>query len=561
MTRVPAPSARAFALDHADSSRLLDRQAAVLELLASGAPLPKVLTSVVDALEEMMPGARCSILLLEPGTGTLRHGAAPSLPASYASAIDGLVIAADAGSCGTAAYTAAPVVAEDITTDPRWDRYRALALPHGLRSCWSTPISDRTGIAGTFAVYYAEPHRPTPREERLIERVTHLASIAIEHDRLFGALAESEERFRHAFEDSAAGMALTDTGGRFVKVNAALADMLATSQAELLDTSIGAMLQRAAPGGVDHVALLADVAAARRESAQFDADARRPDGTTVRVAVVASAVRGAAGVPVHLSLNIQDLTQRQVAERERRARREAEIAYQIAEAASRAKSSFLTALSHELRTPLQAISGFAELLGTLDLPAERRQAALDHIAGATAHVISLVDDVLDIATVEAGALPLHPGPVAAGPLVQEVLDLLGPLAGERGIELHRLQADVVVRADSRRLRQVLINLVTNAIRYNVPDGQVRVQAVRRDQEAVITVTDTGPGIEAESLNRVFISFDRLSVDADQIPGAGLGLPLARGLTEAMGGALLLSSEPGAGTTATVMLPAWSDAAG
>ena len=125
------------------------------------------------------------------------------------------------------------------------------------------------------------------------------------------------------------------------------------------------------------------------------------------MAVAASAVRGADGTPLHLSLNLQDTTQRHAAERERRARPEAEVAMAVAETASQAKSAFLTSLSHELRTPLQAVAGFAELLGTVDLPPQRREAALAHIQGATAHITSLVDDVLDIAKIEAGALTVH----------------------------------------------------------------------------------------------------------------------------------------------------------
>lgn len=213
---------------------------------------------------------------------------------------------------------------------------------------------------------------------------------------------------------------------------------------------------------------------------QFEAGGRRSDGKILRVAVAASAVRGAARSPVHLSLSLQDVTQRHAAER---ARCEAEVARVVAETASRAKSGFLTAFSHELRTPLQAISGFTELLGTLDLPVERRRAALAHIQGATAHIISLVDDVLDIAKIEAGALPLHLTDVDLASAIQDVLGLLGPLAGKRGITLRQQRAAGTVRADERRLRQVLINLVTNAIRYSNPNASVRITAVRHGTAA------------------------------------------------------------------------------
>jgi PAS domain S-box-containing protein len=540
-------------LSQADNLRLLEWVTAVLELLASGAPLRVALTSVVTALEELIDGARCSILLLDPVTGTLHHGAAPTLPAGYIDLIDGVSIGPNVGSCGTAAYLGRPVVAEDIAVDPRWENYRAIALPHGLRSCWSTPIRGQTGITGTFAVYYDCAHQPNPREQALVERVTHLASVAIDHARLFGALAESEERFRHAFEDSAVGMALTDLDGRFIKVNLALCDMLGRSETDLLAASTSELLGSAATGG-DPAVLLREVTAARRESAHFEANALRSDGTVRRVAVAASAVRGAGGPPVHLSLNLQDVTQRHAAERERRARREAEVARSVAEAASRAKSEFLTALSHELRTPLQAVAGFAELLGTLDLSAQRREAALQHIQGATAHITSLVDGVLDIAKVEAGALPLHVTDVDLASVIPDVLHLLSPLASEREITLRQDRAAEIVRADELRLRQVLINLITNAIRYNVPGGCVEVGTEHDEHAVTIRVRDTGPGIPASMLDRLFIPFDRLGAESGPEQGAGLGLALARGLVEAMDGRLTIESQPGTGTTSAAVLP-------
>src|ERR1700761_4805029 len=109
-------------------------------------------------------------------------------------AIDGLTIGPDAGSCGTAAYLGSPVVAEDIALDPRWADFRGLALRHGLRSCWSTPIRGQAGTTGTFAVYHDRAHQPSPRERALVGQFSHLASIALDHASLFGALAESEER-------------------------------------------------------------------------------------------------------------------------------------------------------------------------------------------------------------------------------------------------------------------------------------------------------------------------------------------------------------------------------
>lgn len=422
-------------LEPGDTDRLLRHQTAVMQLLADGAELGTVLGAVAVALEELMPGTLCSILLADADVTRLQHGAAPSLPEDYSRAVDGIEVGPDAGSCGTAAHQGAEVIAADILVDPRWHTFRAVAAPHGLRACWSTPIRGRSGIVGTFAVYHREPHRPDARERALVDHFTQLASLAIDHDRL------SQER-------------------------------------------------RA------------------RQAAEF-------------------------------------------------ARRAAEEARTAAEDASRAKSAFVAALSHELRTPMQAITGFTELLGTLDLTPERRQAALGHIQAATRHILALVDDVLDLARVEAGALPIRLADVPASEAVEEVLDLVQPLAEEGGVVLSCALRPVVVRADPRRLRQVLLNLVGNAIRYNRDGGRVLVtvdDTMAATGWAQVVVGDNGPGISEDLLQRLFVPFERLGADEGPERGVGLGLALSRSLSEAMGGELVLTSQAGQGTVVRVSLP-------
>ncbi|HEX6875052.1 MAG TPA: PAS domain S-box protein, partial [Nocardioidaceae bacterium] len=516
---VAAHASATFDLDHADSLDLLRRQTLVLELIAAGTPLAEVLTCVVVSLEELIEGSRCSILLLDPATATLHHCAAPSLPAAYSAEIDGLLVGPQAGSCGAAAYLGTPVVATDIRSDVRWRQYRDVATPHGMRSCWSSPIQGRTGTVGTFAVYHDHPHCPPPRERRLVDRFTHLASVAIDHAGLFGALAESEDRFRRAFEDNAVGMVLADVDGRIVRVNRALRDMLGRAEFQLLGCALDSVVTpTAATEGQ-----LEQLARDRAGSVHYEATSRHTDGRTVDLAVAASVVSRADGVPVNLCVSLLDITQRRAAERERRARREAEVARATAEAASRAKSEFVAALNHELRTPLQAITGFTELLRTLNLPPDRRQAALEHIGAATEHVLSMVDDLLDIAKIEADALPIRVETVELSGLLDEVVALLAPLAGEHGVTLRpAIPAGRAVRADRRRLRQVLINLVTNGVRYNRTGGWVEIDAGGTGASAMtVAVRDSGRGIAADMVSRLFTPFDRLGAERSPEPGAGL----------------------------------------
>ena len=180
-----------------EAGTLLAGQMQVLERIARGAPLPAVLRAIVLLVERHAPGLTASVLLLDPDGVHLRHGAAPSLPPDYVAAVNGLSIGPRAGSCGTAAFHNSPVVTEDARTDPLWEDYRALASEFGIRGCWSTPINGvGNSVLGTFAVYSAEPRRPSTQELSLIGVATYLAGIAIERRRAEEELRVSFERLR-----------------------------------------------------------------------------------------------------------------------------------------------------------------------------------------------------------------------------------------------------------------------------------------------------------------------------------------------------------------------------
>jgi PAS domain S-box-containing protein len=165
------------------SEELAGDQTRLAQMIARGAPLPDLLDALTRMIEGHSDGMLASILLLDPDGVHLRHGAAPSLPASYTSAIDGLAIGPDVGSCGSAAFLGEPVVVSKIDTDARWVPFRELALSHELRACWSTPIKSSEGrVLGTLALYYREPREPGLWELTLIDVATQLAAIAIERE-------------------------------------------------------------------------------------------------------------------------------------------------------------------------------------------------------------------------------------------------------------------------------------------------------------------------------------------------------------------------------------------
>jgi len=543
--------------DASDASALLRRQAQVLELVAAAAPVEQTLDAIILALEDLIPGARCSVLLLDPTKSTLRHGAAPNLPEKYLRAINGMLIGPSAGSCGTAAFLRERVVAIDVRSDERWTEYRRAAVESGLISCWSSPIAAPRGdIVGTFAVYHADPHEPTPREKRLVDRFTYLASVAIENSHLLGDLVESEKLFRRSFEDNPAGVALLRLDRTVERVNKAMTQLTRYRSEEMVGRPLDSILQPH-DRDAEHepiARLLAGDTGCITQQMQL----RCRTGQLLEVEATTSLIRGREGQPSRLALNLIDLTERLAAEADRRARQEAEVARQTAEEHSRAKSALLTSVSHEVRTPLQAIKGFAELLSTLDLDETRREEALARINLAADHLLDLVTDVLDISRIEAGALTLHWESVPVADIVEEVIELLTTLAADRNVNVQCLvDRSLLVRADRRRLRQVLLNLVSNAIRHGRRCGQVEIYCAPAGSAIELEIHDDGPGIPPEYLPRMFTPFARGEGENDpstDVDGYGLGLMLAHGLTTAMHGDLKATNSSTGGASFTLLLP-------
>jgi signal transduction histidine kinase/CheY-like chemotaxis protein len=240
------------------------------------------------------------------------------------------------------------------------------------------------------------------------------------------------------------------------------------------------------------------------------------------------------------------------------ARRSAELteARDAAVQATQAKNSFLSSTSHELRTPLNAILGFAQLLQLSEL-SEEDSDGVDRILGAGRHLLALINELIDIARIESGDLGLSLEPVLARPLIQESSELMAPIAAVRSIRIIQegVHPALAVFADRQRLSQVLVNLISNAVKYNHKDGTITISCAEAGPgQASVVVTDTGPGLAPEDLERIFVPFERLGAERTAVEGTGIGLPLARALTEAMGGQLTASSVLGQGAAFTVTLP-------
>lgn len=241
-----------------------------------------------------------------------------------------------------------------------------------------------------------------------------------------------------------------------------------------------------------------------------------------------------------------------------RARRLAEEierdALALAERASRTKTEFLSRVSHELRTPLNSILGFAQILEMRNLDPDDT-VAVTNIRRAGEHLLRLVQDLIDVSQVEAGALAVDTESVPLGPIVEQVRRLTAHEAERGTVTLVTRIDDVEVHADPTRLVQVLVNVVSNAVKYSPAGSVVGLTTARVGTDVHIRVADAGPGIPAEARDRLFEPFDRLGAERSHVPGSGIGLTVARQLVTAMHGRLELTSSSPEGSVFTVTLPA------
>ena len=357
------------------------------------------------------------------------------------------------------------------------------------------------------------------------------------------ALAQREAEYRLLFDSSLEGIVRSRSDGQILRANPAACHLLGIPAEAVGQTR---WLDRVAPGDTRLAPLLAAVQ--RQGSARGELRLQRPDGTQVDCAASLTSTTAADGT-VALDLFLNDLSDRTQKE-------EMRVSKEAAELASREKSAFLARMSHELRTPLNAILGFGQLL-QLDrsvATSDKSRQMVDHVLVAGTHLLALIDDVLDLSRIEAGGLSLSLEPVPVLPLLQECTALMADVAAQRGITV-RIEAEdseaCWIRGDVTRTRQVLVNLLGNAIKYNRPGGAVQVRVSAAAQTVHIAIRDTGTGLSAEQQAGLFQPFNRLGAERSGVEGTGLGLVIVQRLLTAMQASIQIDSRVGEGSTFTL----------
>jgi PAS domain S-box-containing protein len=501
-------------------------------------------------------------------------------------------LARDVGLPGRVWHRHLPLWIADITEEPNLP-LQAFRAEVNLRGAFAIPLRNGPNVIGVMAFFSREVRDANDDHLSMLSALGGQIGQFMERKRIEQGLRDSEERYRSMIGALDEGIMLVDIERRVFATNASAERILGVAANELTGAPAAAQFPEAVfddgrPVGGELPFLETLDTGEPRQNVVFKI--RRDDGQAVWISMNSQPLARHEG-KAHALASFTDISGRRAAEESllsahaelesrvekrtsqlteanvrlqseieerERAQREMRQAKELADTANEAKSAFLANMSHELRTPLNAVIGFSELLeqeifGALN---DKQTAYVGNVLVSGRHLLQLVNDILDISKVEAGRMDLSYELLPIGSIVDVVRGVIQGLAAKKGINLEVAVPDELpdVQVDPGRIKQVLYNLISNAIKFTPRGGTVRLSAVDDGEYLVVRVADTGVGIAREDLPRLFREFEQLPQPGGVRPeGTGLGLALTKRLVELHGGKVEVESELGKGSTFSVYL--------
>jgi PAS domain S-box-containing protein len=514
---------------------LLAGEKRLLEMVAGGDSLVRILDNLCLFVEEQAEDVIASILLLDSNGKQLRHGGAPSLPKAYTDAINGSFIGPTAGSCGTAAYHGKQVIVSDIASDPLWANYCELALAHALRACWSTPILSAEGkVIGTFAMYYREPRSPSTRDQEIIAQITHLAGVAIQRKLAEDALRQSQAYLAEA-------QRLSHTGSWASMPDSGVIRYMSEECCRVLgfdpkgeQPRFETIFQRIHPE--DEARVRKIVETARREKAEFEVDYRivHPGGEVRDIHSIGHPVLSSSGEFIEFVGSVIEITERKRAEEALR-QAQAELAH-----VNRVTTmgELTASLAHEVNQPIAAaITNANTCLRWLT----RDQPNLEEACAAALRIVKdgtrAAEIVRRIHLVFKKDVP-ESELVDVNDVIRGMIVLLRGEATQHHISFRtELAANLSkVMGDRVQLQQVVMNLIVNSIdamKDSDDRGEIVIKTQRMENGHIfVSVIDTGMGLPPQQEGQIFNAFFTTKPN-----GIGMGLRICRSIVESYGGCL------------------------
>lgn len=536
---------------------LLAGEKRLLEMIAKGEPLRATLEALCRLVEEESPGAICSILLMDDDGKRLRHGAAPSLPASYTSVLDGWTIGPREGPCAVAAHGGETVIVEDFRISQAPEAYRALAAAHDIRACWSVPVLslDRR-VLGTFAVYFREPRSPSPQDTNLLEQFRDLASIAIERTQAENALRRSR-----AYLAEAQRLSLTGSFS-WKPATGTLTWSEETYRIYELDPGVQPTMdliqRRIHPADAAFFQQTAERAAREGKDFAFEHRLQLPSGAVKHLQVVAHHSPNDSSEVAEFVGAVMDITERKRAEGALdRVRLDLAHVTRVSTLGQMAAS-----IAHEINQPLAGIviNGNASLRWLAVDPPNLREAQ-----EATRRIVRDGQRAGDVIARLRSLFRRDGVPnerLGMNEIVQEVIAITrGELQQGGAVIRSRLAEDLPpVTGDRVQLQQLMLNLIMNAVEaMSEVHDRIRqiVVTTRRGEvgEVLVSVEDSGVGLDPEEKEKLFDAFY-----TSKSVGMGMGLAISRSIVEHHGGRLWAVSNSGPGATFLFTIPTRDDAA-